>query len=371
VSSIATLIPAEDLTRQYLDIADEVRGALDLVLPAGVYTLGPNVAAFEQEWAAYCGTRHALGTANGTDALHLALRAARVGSGDDVIVPCNAYVATAFAVTYSGGTPVFADIDPVTFNITAATIKPAITPRTKAIIVAHLYGQPADMDSIARLAQGHGLTVVEDASHSHGARYRQRRTGALADIGCFSFYPNTVLGCFGDAGAITTNRDDLAEALGPLRDMGQSVAHSHEIVGYRQHLDEIQAAVLRVKLRHLDTWLARRLRWAKLYTSLLTDLPVRTPQIAPGSTHAFHVYTIRAPRREALAAHLAGRGIGTRVVYPELVPFQPAYASLKHEPGDFPVAEAYGREILCLPLFPELTEDEVRTVAQAVHDFYG
>jgi dTDP-4-amino-4,6-dideoxygalactose transaminase len=364
-------IPAEDLTRQYHHIADEVRAAIDAVLPVGKYTLGPNVGAFEQEWAAFCGTRFGLGISNGTEALHLALRAAGIGPGDEVIVPCNTYVATAFAVTYAGARPVFADVDPVTFNITAATAKPAITVRTKAIMVVHMYGHPVDMDPITTLAHGHGLIVIEDAAHSHGARYRQRRTGALGDVACFSFYPTKVLGCFGDGGAITTNREDLFDELRRLRYMGQRTKHTHEIVGYQQRLDEIQAAILRVKLRHLDDWLARRLRWATLYTSLLTDIPVGTPQIAPGNTHSFYLYTIRAPRRDALAAHLADRGIGTQVIYPELVPFQPAYASLGYERGDFPVAEACKREILCLPLFPELTEDEVRTVARAIHDFYG
>jgi dTDP-4-amino-4,6-dideoxygalactose transaminase len=227
------------------------------------------------------------------------------------------------------------------------------------------------MDPIMSLARGYGLAVIEDASHSHGARYRQRRTGALADAGCFSFYPTKALGCFGNAGAIVTNREDLAEKLGPLRDLGQRTPHTHEIVGYSQQIDEIQAAILSVKLRHLDRWLSRRLRWASLYTSLLTDLPVITPRIASGNTHVFYAYVIRAPRRDALAEYLTDRGIGTRVVYPELAAFQPAYAPLGYEAGDFPVAEACKREILCLPLFPELTEDEVSAVARAVRDFYG
>jgi dTDP-4-amino-4,6-dideoxygalactose transaminase len=371
VPGAATQIPAEDLTRQYREIADEIRAAIDAVLPTGKYTLGPNVAAFEREWAAFCGAAFGLGISNGTEALHLALRAAGVGPGDDVIVPCNTYAATAFAVTYTGARPVFVDVDPVTFNLTAAGVKPAVTARTKAIMVVHMYGQPVDMDPITALARGHGLVVIEDAAHSHGARYRQRRVGALGDVACFSFYPTKVLGCFGDGGAITTNREDLFEELRRLRYMGQRVKHTHEIVGYQQRLDEVQAAILRVKLRHLDDWLARRLASASLYTSLLTDVPVSSPQILPGNTHAFYLYTIRAPRRDALAAHLAERGIGTQVIYPELVPFQPAYAPLGYEPGDFPVAEAHKREILCLPLFPELTEDEVRTVARAIHDFYG
>jgi dTDP-4-amino-4,6-dideoxygalactose transaminase len=370
VKQVQLRIPAEDLTRQYREIAPEVRHAIDEVLPTGKYILGPAVQAFEREWAAYCEAQFSLGISNGTEALHLALLAAGVGPGDEVVTVCNTYVATAFAVTYLGATPVFVDVDPVTYNMTAEAVERALTSRTKAIIPVHMYGQAVDMDPIVALARRRGLTVIEDAAHSHGARYKGRRTGSLGDIGCFSFYPTKVLGCFGDGGAVTTSLEDLYTEIRRLRYMGQRVKYTHEILGYQQRLDELQAAILRVKLRHLDHWIAPRQRWAALYDELLAGLPVSTPQIAPYNTHVFYLYTIRAEHRDALMAYLTEHGIGTQVIYPILVPFQEAYRSLGYRPGQFPAAEAAAREILCLPMFPELTEDEVRTVADAIRTFY-
>lgn len=364
-------IPAEDLTRQYREITAEIRAALDEVLPTGRYVLGPVVEAFEQEWAAYCGSRFGLGIGSGTEALHLALRAAGIGPGDEVIVPCNTYAATAFAVSYTGAVPVFADVDPATYNVTAGTVEEVLTSHTRAVIAVHMYGQPVEMDPLIALGQRHGLLVIEDAAHGHGARYRGRRTGSLGEIGCFSFYPAKVLGCYGDGGAITTGREDLFEEIRRLRYMGQRVKHRHEVVGYQQRLDVLQAAILRVKLRHLDAWIARRQRWAALYSELLAGLPVVPPVVAPGNTHVYYMYTIRAERRDALMEYLTGRGIGTQIIYPTLVPFQMAYRSLGYKAGQFPAAEAACREILCLPIFPELIEEEVRAVADAVRAFYA
>jgi dTDP-4-amino-4,6-dideoxygalactose transaminase len=227
------------------------------------------------------------------------------------------------------------------------------------------------MDALRAAARKHGLAVIEDAAHSHGATYHGRKTGALGDIGCFSFYPTKVLGCFGDGGAITTSREEFSAEIRRLRYMGQRAKHVHEILGYQQRLDEIQAAILRVKLRYLDGWIAKRRRWAALYEQLLAGLPVVTPMTAPGNTHVFYLYTIRAERRDALMAHLTEQGIGTQIIYPILVPFQAAYASLGYRPGQFPVAEAAAKEILCLPIFPELTEGEVHDIAGAVREFYG
>lgn len=363
-------VPAEDLTRQYREIAAEVREALDTVLPAGRYTLGPSVAAFEHEWADYCGATFGVGISNGTEALHLALLAAGVGPGDEAITVCNTYIATAFAVSYIGARPVFVDIDPVTYNMDPNAVAAGITSRTRAIIPVHMYGQPVDMDPILAVARQRGITVIEDAAHSHGAVYKGRKTGALGDIGCFSFYPTKVLGCFGDGGAVTTSRDDYVAELRRLRYMGQRVKHVHEILGYQQRLDEVQAAILRVKLRHLDRWIANRRRWAALYDELLAGLPVTIPAIAPENTHVYYLYTIRAERRDALMAYLTEQGIGTQIIYPALVPFQAAYESLGYRRGQFPVAEAAAGEILCLPIFPELTEDEVRSIAAAVRTFY-
>ncbi len=364
-------IPAEDLTRQYREITAEIRAALDEVLPTGRYVLGPVVEAFEQEWAAYCGSRFGLGIGSGTEALHLALRAAGIGPGDEVIVPCNTYAATAFAVSYTGAVPVFADVDPATYNVTAGTVEEVLTSHTRAVIAVHMYGQPVEMDPLIALGQRHGLLVIEDAAHGHGAQYRGRRTGSLGEIGCFSFYPAKVLGCYGDGGAITTGREDLFEEIRRLRYMGQRVKHRHEVVGYQQRLDVLQAAILRVKLRHLDAWIARRQRWAALYSELLAGLPVVPPVVAPGNTHVYYMYTIRAERRDALMEYLTGRGIGTQIIYPTLVPFQMAYRSLGYKAGQFPAAEAACREILCLPIFPELIEEEVRAVADAVRAFYA
>lgn len=370
--SSSVTIPAEDLTRQYALIADEIHAAMDDVLPRGKYTLGPQVAAFEQEYAAYCDCQYALGIANGTEALHLALAALGVGPGDEVITVCNTYAATAFAISYVGATPVFVDVEEDTFNFDIAQIETHITPRTRALIPVHMYGQPVDMGPLLELARKHNLFVVEDAAHAHGASYHGRKTGSFGDIGCFSFYPSKVLGAYGDGGAITTNNPNLYERVRQLRYMGQKVKHAHDEIGFQQRLDEIQAAILRVKLRHLDDWLDARRRLAALYDELLQPLGIRTPHLSPERTHVYYLYTIRVPNseRNALAEFLQARGIGTQVIYPQLVPFQNAYALLGYRAGDFPVAEKLRDELLCLPMFPELTEPEVHAVASTIAAFY-
>jgi len=366
----AQRIPNDDLTRQYRDIGADILSAIQEVLPTGRYTLGPNVQQFERDWADYCGTRFSLGISNGTEALHLALLACGVGPGDEVVTACNTYSATAFAISYVGATPVFVDVDPLTYTLGRAGVEAAITTRTRAVIPVHLYGQTVDMDPLLEMARRRRLWIIEDAAHAHGATYKDRRTGALGDIGCFSFYPTKVLGCFGDGGAVTTSDESLYQALRRLRYMGQRTKHVHEIIGYQQRLDEIQAAILRVKLQHLDTHIARRRQWAGLYDELLADLPVARPAQAPYSTHVYYLYAVRARERDRLAAYLDDRGIGTQIIYPALVPFQEAYAHLQYQRGAFPVAERATEEILCLPMFPELAEDEVRYVAEAVRAFY-
>lgn len=364
-------IPAEDLTRQYAQIAGEIRAALDAALPRGKYTLGPDLTAFEQEFAAYCDCNYALGIANGTEALHLALAALNIGAGDEVITVCNTYVATAFAISYVGARPVFVDVDEATFNMNIAEVERKLTPRTRAIIPVHMYGQPVDMEPLRELARKHDLPIVEDAAHAHGAVYHGSKMGSWGDIGCFSFYPSKVLGAYGDGGAITTNNPELYERIKVLRYMGQHVKHAHDEIGYQQRLDEIQAAILRVKLRHLDAWIAEREHWAALYDELLTPLPVKTPYVAPDRTHVYYLYTLRAPERDGLCDFLTARGIGTQIIYPTLVPFQKAYYELGYQPGDFPVAEKLASEIVCLPMFPELTEPEVRAVAESITEFYS
>jgi dTDP-4-amino-4,6-dideoxygalactose transaminase len=364
-------IPVEDIVRQYPLIKDEVEAAVAEVLPTGNYVLGPNVSAFEREFADYCQTRYSLGISNGTEALHLALAACGVSDGDEVITVPNTYIATVFAVSYVGATPVFVDVDPVTFNIDVSQIAARITPRTKAILPVHLYGHMVDMDPLLEIAQRYGLRVIADAAHAHGALYKGRRAGSIGDVGCFSFYPRKVMGCFGDGGAVTTSDDELYDRIKVLRYMGQHKKYLHEVVGFQQRLDEIQAAILRVKLRHLEEWIEERRRLAALYDELLAGQPVTTPGAKGEVRHVYYQYTILAPSRDELKTFLAERGIGSQDMYPLEVPYQPAYEHLGHKYGDFPVADAHVKEILCLPMFPELTKDEVSEVCGAIGEFYS
>lgn len=363
-------IPVENLTRQYAALAAEIQAALAEVLPTGKYILGPQVKAFEEEYAAYCGTRYCLGISNGTEALHLALLACGVGPGDEVITVPNTYIATVFAISYVGATPVFVDVDPESFNLDVKRLESRIGPRTRAILPVHMYGQVADMDAILEIAARKKLRVIEDAAHAHGARFKGRPAGSFGDVGCFSFYPTKVLGCYGDGGAVTTNDPELYDRIKVLRYMGQHVKFTHEVIGYQQRLDEVQAAILRVKLRHLDAWVERRNAIARRYEDGLRGLPVKTPAVGPGNRHVFYVYTLLTPRRDELAACLAAQGIATQAMYPQEVPYQPAYDSLGHKPGDFPVADGHLPRVLCLPMFPELTDEEVGRVIRAVRGFF-
>jgi dTDP-4-amino-4,6-dideoxygalactose transaminase len=365
------LIPAENITRQYQRIKDEIAAAIAEVLPTGRYVLGPNVRAFEEEFAAYCQTKYSLGISNGTEALHLALAACGIGPGDEVITVPNTYIATVFAISYVGATPVFVDVDPVTFNMDVAQIEAKITPCTKAILPVHLYGHAVDMDALMEVARRHNLWVIEDAAHAHGAEYKGRRAGSLGHIGCFSFYPMKVMGCYGDGGAVTLNDDGLYDRIKMLRYMGQHKKYLHEVIGFQQRLDELQAAILRVKLRHLEEWLEERRQWAALYTELLAGSPVITPAEVGDVRHVYYMYTIRTPHRDELLNFLAERGIGSQAMYPLEVPYQPAYQHLGYKEGDFPVADAHVKEILCLPMYPELTEAEVRQVAGAICAFFS
>ena len=362
--------PVEDITRQYQRIKDEIAGAIADVLPTGKYVLGPNLSGFEQEFATYCQAKYCLGISNGTEALHLALAACGVGPGDEVITVPNTYIATVFAISYVGATPVFVDVDPLTFNIDVSQIEARITPRTKAILPVHLYGLMVDMDPLLEIAAQHDLWVIEDAAHAHGALYKGRRAGSLGHIGCFSFYPRKVMGCYGDGGAITTSDDDLFDRVKMLRYMGQHEKYLHEVVGFQQRLDELQAAILRVKLKYLDGWIEERRQWAALYDELLADLPVITPVALGDAYHVYYQYTVRTPYNEELLEYLATRGLGSQIMYPLEVPYQPAYHHLGHKEGDFPVADGHVNEILCLPMFPELTEPEVRRVAAAIREFF-
>jgi dTDP-4-amino-4,6-dideoxygalactose transaminase len=301
----------------------------------------------------------------------IAFKAVGIGPGDEVVVPALTYVATAFAVSYLGGVPVFVDVDDETFNIDPDAVEAAISPRTKAICAVHLYGQPADMDPLREIAGRHGLALVEDAAQAHQAEYKGVRAGGLGDLGCFSFYPHKNLGAYGDGGSVTTNDAELAALVRALRYMGQREKHHHEMLGFQERLDELQAAILSVRLRHLSEWTALRRRWAALYDELLAGTPVTTPARRPDRTHVYYMYTIKAPRRDALMAHLKDRGIGSQIIYPTLVPDQGAYAATPCRRQPFDRARQLTGQILSLPVFPELVEDEVRTVAAAITDFYG
>jgi dTDP-4-amino-4,6-dideoxygalactose transaminase len=364
-------IPAEDMTRQYPRIAAEVMEALERALPRGKYTLGPELAAFEQEFARYCDAEHGIGISSGTAALHLALRACGVGPGDEVITVPNTYVATAFAISYCGAIPVFVDVDPVTLNLDPARVEEAIGPRTRAIVPVHLYGGAVDMQPLLEIARRHGLAVVEDASHAHGATLGTRKVGSFGDLACFSLYPSKVLGAYGDGGVVVTRNPELEAKLRQLRYMGQRRAkHDHELLGYQERLDEIQAAILRVKLRHLDEWIEQRRALALLYDELLPQTPLAPLPRDPRGRHVYYMYVARAPRRDALRDFLAERGIGTQVIYPRLIPDQGAYAETPYRTLHTPHARAAADEIVCLPMFPELRPDEVREVVDAVRDFY-
>jgi dTDP-4-amino-4,6-dideoxygalactose transaminase len=370
MNSIATLIPAEDLTRQYEQIRPEIVAAIDTVLPSGKYTLGPILEAFEKEFAAYCGVKHAIGISNGTESLHLSLLALGVGPGDEVITQANTYVATSFAVNYCGATPVFVDIEPTYSNIDVSKLEARITSRTKVIIPVHIYGHPVDMDPLMDLARRHGLKVLEDASHAHGATYKGVRTGCLGDIAAFSLYPSKVMGAYGDAGVVVTDDDELNHRIRTLRYMGQEVKHTHLMIGFQQRLDPIQAAILRVKLRHLDDWILKRQEIAHRYDCLLEDLPIALPAVAEWATHVYYMYTIRCPERDALADFLAQKGIGTQKVYHTPTPLQPCYQYLEYQASDIPVAAEQAQQLLNLPLFPEMTIEEVELVASTIHEFY-
>jgi dTDP-4-amino-4,6-dideoxygalactose transaminase len=359
-------IPLIDLRAQHRSLSPHVDAAVARVLESGQFVLGPEVRAFEAEFAAYCGTRHCAGVSSGTSALHLALLACGVGPGDEVVTVPFTFVASVAAIVQAGATPILVDVEPETLTMDPVRLEAAITPRTRAILPVHLHGQTADMDAVQRIADAHRLPVVEDAAQAHGAEHRGRRAGAMGRIGCFSFYPGKNLGAAGEAGAVTTDDDDLAARVRLLRDWGADRKYHHVVEGFNERLDELQAAILRVKLRELERWTEARRRHADRYRELLAGIPVATPVEAPGRRHVYHVFAIRHPERDAIAAHLAAGGIATGIHYPTPVHLQPAYARLGHRPGDFPVAERAAREVLSLPMYPELEDEQLSAVAAAV-----
>jgi len=360
------MIPYNDLKAQYHSIKNEIDTAVLRVLDSTQYILGEEVAAFEREFAGYCRASQAIGVNSGTSALHLALLAAGIGPGDEVITVPFTFVATVSAICYTGATPVLVDIEPDYFTMDPSKIEAAITPKTKAIMPVHLYGQPADMDPIMDIARRRSLTVIEDAAQAHGSDYHGRRCGSIAEIAGFSFYPGKNLGAYGEGGAITTTRADVAATCRTLRDWGRGERYEHRVKAFNYRMDGIQGAILRVKLRHLEAWTERRRQVAEWYATALDQDTVRLPQARPGCRHVYHVYAVRTDDREKLREALDNQGIQTGVHYPIPVHLQPAHADLGYHAGDFPVAEQVAREVLSLPIFPEMTREQVQTVAEAV-----
>jgi len=365
------LIPFVDLKAQYASIKPEVDAAIQGVLESCQFTLGKEVATFEEEFAAYSGSAFAVGVNSGTSALHLALLAAKVGPGDEVITVPFTFVATVAAIHYTGAKTVLVDIDPSTFTMDAAAIEAAITPRTKAIIPVHIYGQPADMDPILQVARKHGLTVIEDAAQAHGAEYKGRRVGALGEMGCFSFYPGKNLGAYGEGGMFVTGDPGLARTVRMLRDWGAEHKYQHVLKGYNYRLEGLQGAVLRVKLRHIEAWTEARRAIARRYDELLEGSGIVTPRPAPNTRHVFHIYAIRAARREKLQSALHASGIQTGIHYPIPVHLLPAYADLGYAAGQFPHSEKAAAEVLSLPMYPELTASMQEEVAAALIKLHG
>lgn len=362
------MIPYLDLQAQYRALKPEIDAAVLRVLDSAQFVLGDEVTAFEREFAAFCGARETVAVNSGTSALHLALLAAGVGPGDEVITVPFTFVATVAAVLYAGARPVLVDIDPRTSCMSPEQVERAITPRTKAIVPVHLYGHPADMDPILEIARRHGVRVIEDAAQAHGAEYRGRRCGSMGDIACFSFYPGKNLGAYGEGGAAVTSDPALAKTMRLLRSWGEERRYEHKLQGFNYRMDGIQGAILRVKLRHLDAWTEARRARAADYHAALAGAAV-TPAEAPDCRHVYHVYAVRVANRDAMRTQLQTEGIQTGVHYPIPVHLQPAYRSLGYRAGDLPVAESTAGEVLSLPMYPELTREQVGVVAAAVRRF--
>ncbi len=362
-------IPVIDLKAQYESLRAEVDEAIARVLKRGNFILGEEVDAFEREFADYCGASFAVGVGSGTDALALALRACEIGEGDEVITVSHTSVATAAAIEMTGAKPVLVEIDPHSYTLDPNRIMSALTPRTRALIPVHLYGLPAEMTPILEIAGQKNLIVLEDCAQAHGARYDGRRVGSLGTLAAFSFYPTKNLGAFGDGGAVLTNDAELAGRLRLLRQYGWEERYISRIKGFNSRLDDLQAAILRVKLRSLDAWNQRRRALAELYRQLLKDMELSLPAVPEKAEHVFHQYAIRHSKRDQLKAFLKRRGIQTLIHYPVPIHLQPAYQNLGYRAGDLPVTERTAREILSLPMYPELSEASVQRIAEAVLEF--
>ena len=363
------MVPLIDLKIQHRSIASEVEAAIKNVCDNTAFVLSDEMKAFESEFAAYCGAKHGVGVANGTEALFLALLALGIKQGDEVIVPANTFIATAAAVSHAGGTPVFVDVEPETYCIDPAGISKAANSKTKAVMAVHLYGHPADMDPIMEVARANGLKVIEDCAQAHGTHYKGKQVGSIGDAAGVSFYPSKTLGAYGDAGMVLTNSDETAEQLKLLRDNGRTSWYEHSIIGYNSRLDGIQAAILRVKLKYLDKWVEARRAHAKKYRELLGDLAgLVLPSEKPHARHSYYVYVVRADNRDRVMAQLKEKGCGCGIHYPLPLHLQPAYAFLGGRKGDHPVSERYAEQIISIPMFPELTEEQVAEAAGIIKE---
>lgn len=366
-----TNIPLVDLRAQLEMIRDEIHEAIAGVIESSAFIGGPHLLQFERDFAKLCGVSHAAGVGSGTAALKLALEGLGVGPGDEVITVPNSFIATAEAISACGATPVFSDIDPATDTIETAGLERLLTPRTKAVVPVHLYGQPADMDPISEFARDHGLKVIEDACQAHGALYKGRPVGSLGDAACFSFYPGKNLGAYGEAGAVVTNDGELDGKIRVLRDHGQKLKYRHEVIGWNDRLDGIQAAVLNVKLKYIAGWNEARRQRAAWYTGLLSGSAAKPPEEAPYSRHVYHIYAVGVPDRDECLRFLNARGIGCGIHYPVPIHLQQAYAWLGLREGSSPVAERRCREVLSLPMYPELPAEQVRYIAACLLEFTG
>jgi dTDP-4-amino-4,6-dideoxygalactose transaminase len=362
-------VPFLDLKQQYLGIKDEILSGVATVFDSTQYVLGREVATFEEEFAAYCGVRHAVAVNSGTSALHCALLAAGIGPGDEVItVPCT-FVATVAAVVYTGARPVLIDVDPVSYTMDPGRIEAAITPQTKAILPVHLYGNPAAMGPILEISRRRGLIVIEDAAQAHGAQYQGWRCGSMGDLGCFSFYPGKNLGAYGEGGLVATNHRELARKIRMLRDWGAEKKYQHVLKGFNYRMEALQGAILRVKFRYLERWTEARRARAAAYNRLLADSGLVLPVEAPGNRHVYHIYPVLSPARDELMESLRAQGVQTGIHYPDPVHLLPAHADLGYRAGDFPISERIAAQELSLPMFPELTDAQIEEVAQVVAEF--
>jgi dTDP-4-amino-4,6-dideoxygalactose transaminase len=362
-------IPLVDLKAQYLSIQSEMDAAIQRVVDSTSFILGPDVRAFEEGFARFCGVQHVVGVDSGTAALHLAFLVCDIGPGDEVITTPHTFVATIGMLGRVGARPVLVDIDPRTYNMDPTRIEAAITERTKAILPVHLYGQPAEMDPILEIADKHGLKVIEDAAQAHGAEYKGRRAGSIGHVAIFSFYPGKNLGAYGDAGAVVTDDGEIAEKVRMLRDHGRREKYEHLLQGFNYRIDTLQAAILRAKLAHLEEWNEARRRGAATYRDLLGDLDLVLPYEPEHVRAVYHLFVVRLQERDALREHLKDRGISTGIHYPIPLHLQPAYRHLGYKEGDFPITEECARQVLSLPMYPELSREQMEEVARAIKEF--